>query len=73
MHSKPVRVWVPIGISRQAKVSASANSVTSLPRGKIVPWRASHQTSGMIAIATIDRVEPSYSPEFSGTNKRKLP
>ena len=43
----------------EAKVSAAANSVTSLPRGKIVVKRAAHQISGMIATATQEMIEPS--------------
>ena len=65
MQISPVRVAVPIGISRQAKTSASANSRTFQPGGKIVPYRARYRMIGMIAIATVEMVDPSYSPELS--------
>ena len=58
-HSIPVRVEVPTGISRQAKTSAAANSVTRRSGGKIVPKRASQMTSGMIAMAAVEMVLPS--------------
>ena len=62
MHTRPVRVSVPTGISRQAPVSPSANAFTGRPGGKIVPCLVNQKISGMIAIPTVDSVLLSYRP-----------
>ena len=59
MHSRPVRASVPMGMSRQAKMSAAPNSFTRQSGLKIVPCRMNHRMIGMSAIATVDRVELS--------------
>mgnify|MGYP007097351226 CR=1 FL=1 len=54
-----MRVEVPIGISRQAKISATQNAFTFQSGGKIVPKRMNQMINGTIAIATVEMVEPS--------------
>ena len=59
MQISPVRVCVPIGISRQEKASAAANSRTFHSGLKIVPRRARYRMIGTSAIATVEIVDPS--------------
>jgi hypothetical protein len=56
MQTSPVRASVPIGISRQEKISPAANAFTRRSAGNTVPNRASHRIIGMIAIATVEMV-----------------
>ena len=56
MQTRPVRASVPIGIRRQAKIRAAANSFTRQSGGKIVPKRASQRISGISPIATVEIV-----------------
>ena len=72
-HSNPVRVSVPMGMSSALNTSPAANTRTLLSGGKIVPYLASHSTSGMTAMATQDRVEPSNSPVLSLTKNLSVP
>ena len=56
MQIRPVRASVPIGIRRQAKISAPANHFTRQSDGKIVPNFASHRMIGIRAIAIVEMV-----------------
>ena len=73
MQSRPVRVEVPIGISRQAKMRAMQKPFTFQSGGKMVPKRMNQTISGMIAIATVEMVEPSYRPELLATIRFSSP
>ena len=59
MQSRPVLASVPIGISRQAKMSNPAKVFTRQSGGKIVPCLVNHKMIGISAMETVARVELS--------------
>ena len=67
------RACVPTGISRQENTSAHENSFTRQSLGKIVPNFASHRINGMMQIATVEIIDPSYNPLLSSISSRITP